>query len=97
MPDSHESPGRTGAARHGVDPGVVPDPPRRGDRDRVVEPDQLALHTPVHPHAGFKVADLLTIRSARKMSSNCIPQQGWLLARPSHCFSVAKTDQSLNM
>ena len=41
-------PGRAGTGR-GIDPGVVQDLPDRGGRDRVAEPDQLALHPPVAP------------------------------------------------
>jgi hypothetical protein len=37
------------ARRRGADPGVVQDLPDRGSRDRVSEPDELALHPPVPP------------------------------------------------
>jgi hypothetical protein len=42
-------PGWPRAAGRGIDPGVVQDLPDRGGRDRVAEPDQLALHPPVPP------------------------------------------------
>jgi len=42
-------PGQAAAAGRGIDPGVVQDLPDRGGRDRVAEPDQLALYPPVTP------------------------------------------------
>ena len=56
-------PGRACAARRGTDPRVMQDLPHRGGRDRVAEPDQLALHPPVPPcgvlygHADHELAD----------------------------------------
>jgi hypothetical protein len=52
-------PRRASAAGRGADAGVVQDLPDRGGSDRVAEPDEFALDTPV-PRAGLSAAMLIT-------------------------------------
>ena len=54
------------AARRGIDPGVVQDLPHRGGRDRMAEPDELALHAPVPPR-----------RVLRRHTDHERPDRGW--------------------
>jgi len=76
-------PGRAGAARRGIDPGVMQDLSHRGGRDWVAEPDQFALHPPVPPcgvlrrHADYELAD----RSRRGRPSGTPPARVVPLAR----------------
>ena len=69
-------PGR--AAGRAIDPGVMDDLPDRGDRDRVAESDQFALHPPVplcgvlRRHADHELARLPQT-AARDGGGSCSP------------------------